>query len=232
MKLDNNELHEFLIRRGIPTLYHANTVSTSITYLQQKGLLSRGGVELLGLTQTKQSSDSKDKLFNVWNDIFLDTVDLHKHFLRQNLYGPVLFKFNVDCILNKDFDIWITKNNPIYWSENDSDEEKYFINIEELNQKWDNIDTQKKMITIRNNKQPILFENLNRIVIDDPSVILKSKNIHYFNEAILSIKNVLKKDTQFKNILFKRNCNNCYCEINYLHQVTVSDLKRLFLVST
>ena len=51
----------------------------------------------------------------IFNDIFLDTKDLHKHFSRQNHYGPVLFRFELELLLDEEIEVWVTKNNPIYW---------------------------------------------------------------------------------------------------------------------
>ncbi|OMQ11284.1 hypothetical protein [[Flexibacter] sp. ATCC 35103] len=231
MRLDNNKLYLLFKEKGVNYLYHANTVSTSLTYFQKNGLLSRGAVEELGLFQTKQSSDELDKVFDVWNDIFLDTVDLHGYFPRQNLYGPVLFELNVDLVLNEDYEIWITKNNPIYWNKNTTDKEKYFESVEELEEKWNFLERQRKMTTIRNNKNPILFEHINKIILDDPRVKLTNNDnhIHLFNEARKAIKNVVDINISIRNKFTTRVCNNCFCTQNYLNNVSVQNLKRLFL---
>ncbi|OIN60586.1 hypothetical protein [Arsenicibacter rosenii] len=229
MRLNNDVLYEFLKRKEIHYLYHANTVSTSITYLEQYGLLSRGAVEELGLFQTEQSSDKIDRDFDIWYDIFLDTIDLHGYFPRQNLYGPIVFKFSVDLVLNPDYEIWITKDNPIYWTSRNSNDEKYFIDVEELSQKWDVIQRQRMMITIRNNKTAILFDYLNKIIVDNPKVEITDGNINLFNEAISAIRKSIKNNPHLHDKLTVRECNNCYCHDNYLNGVGVADLKRLFL---
>lgn len=144
MRLNNKELYEFFTAKNILVLYHANTVSTSLTYFSQNGLLSRGAVENLGLVQTTQSSDQADKILNVWNDVFLDSTDLHTFFSRQNHYGPILFEFDTNLLRNEDYEIWITKDNPIYWNANAPDEDKYFQSVEELDNNWDNYARQKK----------------------------------------------------------------------------------------
>lgn len=107
--------------------------------------------------QSPQSSDNDDKKFNVWNDIFLDTVDPHEYMRRQNRYGPVLFKFSIDFLIETDLEIWITKNNPIYWTDLTIQAEKYFATVQELRESWDSYQRQKKMVTIRGETQPILF---------------------------------------------------------------------------
>ena len=104
MKLDNRKLYELLKDKGVTNLYHANTVATSITFIEEGGLLSREYVENKELYQTLQTSDEIDKLFDVFDDIFLDTTDLHKHFCRQNHYGPVLFQFSLELLLDDEFE--------------------------------------------------------------------------------------------------------------------------------
>ena len=68
--LDPKELYEFFESKKLKYFYHANTVRTSCTFIEQNGLMSRGYVEYKGLTQTPQTSDEVDKKFDVWNDIF------------------------------------------------------------------------------------------------------------------------------------------------------------------
>ncbi|MGM0862145.1 MAG: hypothetical protein ACQEWH_15925 [Bacillota bacterium] len=126
MELNRLELHSFLVQEGIKYLYHANTVQTACTFIEQGGLLSRGLVEDKYLIQTPQQSDKDDKAFNVWYDIFLDNHDLHASFNRQNKYGPVLFKISIDILKDKSIPpIWITKDNPIFWKESQHDNERY-----------------------------------------------------------------------------------------------------------
>jgi hypothetical protein len=232
MKLNNRELYDFLHEKNIEVLYHANTVRTSMTYFEQNGLLSRGAVESHGLEQTEQSSDDADKILNVWDDVFIDTTDLHSFFSRQNHYGPVLFEFNIDLLLNEDYDIWITKDNPIYWNVDTTDENRYFISVEELREKWDDYARQKKMITIRNNSKPILFEYVRRVIVDDPRItILKNENekIHVFNETFKNIKSKIGETHILKEKFLIRVCTNCWCRENYLNEVNVNEIKRLFL---
>lgn len=229
MRLDNEELFNFFQSKDFQVLYHANTTQTSISYFNQNGLLSRGAVENLGLSQTKQSSDEADKILNVWNDIFLDSTDLHSFFGRQNYYGPVLFEFDVSLVRNTNYEIWITKNNPIYWNNDTTLEERYFQSVTELNNDWDKYSRQKMMITIRNNSQPILFESIRRVVVDDPRVTITEDNIHLFNETVRIIKENIPDGHILKGKFKARECTNCWCRDNYLNQVNVEDLKRLFL---
>lgn len=227
MKLDNVGLHAFFKSENIDFLYHANTLATSLTFIKNGGLLSRGAVESKKLFQTKQSSDNDDKRLNVWNDIFLDTIDLHGYFPRQNLYGPILFKFNIDFLLEKEYDLWITKNNPIYWANNLPDSNRYFQTIEELYSSWDDYDRQKKMITIRSIFDPILFEYIDQVIIDDPQV--KVYNTHLFKETVKALRDAVIEQPILKSKFKFRQCQNCYCHSNYLNDISSQTLCKLFL---
>lgn len=227
MKLNNTELYSLFIEKGVTRLFHANTVSTSITFIQQNGLLSRGGVESKGLFQTPQSSDDIDKRFNIWNDVFIDTVDLHGYFPRQNHYGPVSFQFSIDFLLNEDYDVWITKDNPIYWSDAMTDDNKYFVSVAELRSNWDLYQRQKKMVTIRNMAEPILFDYLIEAVVDDPRVKIGERSL--FKECVAGIKGAVTIQPSLMNKFRTRECSSCFCRDNYLNQVSISELKKLFL---
>jgi hypothetical protein len=231
MRLDNEELYNFVIGKEILALYHANTVSTSITYFQNGGLLSRGAVENLGLYQTHQSSDDIDKVLGVWDDLFIDTTDLHSFFKRENHYGPILFELDRELIKDKSFEIWITKNNPIYWNKDTPTEERYFQNIDELKELWNTIPRQRKMIIIRNNSTPVLFNYVRRIIVDDPKVSIteKEQKTHLFNTVQRKIKEIITDTSPLNGKFTTRTCDYCYCTSNYLNQRSVNELKRLFL---
>lgn len=88
------------------------------------------------------------------------------------------------------------------------------------------------MITIRSNRNAILFDNLNKVLVDDPRVIInKDKNdeIHLFNSTKRAIKEVIEDKIELRNKFKTRICNSCFCRENYLNVVTSTNLKRLFL---
>jgi hypothetical protein len=229
MKINNNELHKLLIDKGVTHFYHANTVATSITFIRKGGLLSRGDVERLNLYQTSQASDDKDRTFDVWDDVFIDTVDLHGLFPRQNLYGSVLFKFNLNFLINSDLDIWVTKNNPMYWNSSLSIKEKYFCDTGELFKDWDFYQTQRKMFTIRKPNKAVLFESLESIILDNPAVVITKGAIDLKVEAVNALKEATKDLPNLRQKLSLRKCSNCFCQSNYLNQIPVSELCKLFL---
>jgi len=231
MRLNNLDLYNFLVDENILALYHANTVGTSCTYFQAGGLLSRGAVANLSLYQTPQTSDAADQVLGVWNDIFLDTTDLHSHFHRENHYGPVLFELDRELVLNENLEIWVTKNNPIYWNAWAPIAERYFADVAELRQKWGVIDRQRMMITIRNNTSPILFNYVRKIIVDDPKRIITvaGQNVILFNAAASKINNVVTTAHLLYGKLSTRTCGSCWCGSNYLHQRSDADLFRFFL---
>ncbi len=231
MILNNQELYDFFIEKEILALYHANTVGTSITYFNNGGLMSRGLISTNGLFQTAQSSDEIDKVLNVWQDVFLDTIDLHSYFGRENHYGPILFELDRELIRDQNLEIWITKNNPIYWKHETPMEDRYFQNMDEVREKWDGIQRQRKMITIRNSNVPILFNYVRRVIVDDPRVSIprEPENIHVFNEAFHRIKAAISDNHPLKGKFITRTCSSCWCTSNYLNQRSVSELKRLFI---
>jgi hypothetical protein len=228
MKLNNRELYFLFVEKDITHLHHANTVATATTFIEQGGLLSRGDVEDMQLSQTYQASDEEDKQFDVWYDVFVDTADLHDWFGRQNIYGPILFKLNIDFLLKDDLEVWVTKNNPMYWHSGLTDVDKYFQSVQELRDEWKTIERQKKMVTIRKPGKPILFENLEKVIVDDPRVkiydtyVLSAEMNAGLTKATENVKNL-------RSLFEYRLCSSCYCHSNYLKQVSTEQLARLFL---
>ena len=176
IEVSPKELYNFLSGRKLKYFFHANTVKTSCTLIEQKGLLSRGEIARRMLNMTEQTSDNIDKIYNVWNDIFFDIVDLHGYFPRQNLYGPVCFKISNEFLLDKDLpNICITKDNPIYWNLDMSDEEKYYMTVSEYASEFDknmkNRTIQAKMFTIHDTSKRIPFKKyLVEVILDNPTV--------------------------------------------------------------
>lgn len=233
MQLNSKALYNFLRGKGYKYFFHANSVTTACTFIEQKGLLSRGAVERNGLIQTEQSSDDIDKTFNVWDDVFLDIVDLHGYFPRQNQYGPVCFVLDIKLLLNPEFsNIWITKDNPIYWTANMDDRKKYYSSVQEYIDEFDaniaNKSIQKKMFTIRKPHKELSFEKyLVKIILDNPEVAVYGRNL--YNEAKIKIEDSLNNSGFNINLLETRSCSGCFCVGNYFDEVEVSDLEKLFL---
>lgn len=230
--LNPKEIYRFLESKNIKTLFHANTVTTSCTFISEKGLMSRGCVEKKGLIQTAQSSDQDDKNYNVWNDIFLDIVDLHEYFNRQNFYGPVCFVLDSRLLLDDELpNLCITKNNPIYWKDGMSEEEKYYNSVGEYIGNFDNLVSKRnlhnQMFTIHETQQKISLEKyLIKIILDDPQRTING--IRLYQHAKETLTNALKKSGLEIKKLENRECNKCYCHANY-YEMKDFKLENLFL---
>ncbi len=232
IEVSPKELYYFLSGRKLKYFFHANTVKTSCTLIEQNGLLSRGEITKRKLNMTEQYSDDLDKIFNVWNDIFFDIVDLHGYFPRQNLYGPVCFKISNEFLLDKNLpNICITKDNPIYWKQDMSDEEKYYLTVSEYASEFDenmkNRTIQAKMFTIHDTSKRIPFKKyLVEVILDDPAVKVNGEALFPIAQKALAY--ALSKAGYDLSILKIRTCTNCFCKINYTKQVP-TELKKLFL---
>lgn len=223
VNIDPKELYEFLISKGIHNLYHANTVTTSCTFIEHGGLLSRGMVESYGFKQTSQSSDDIDKKYDVWNKIFLDVFDLHDYFRRENRYGPVCFVLDVELLLDEKLPyIQITRDNPIYW-ESKNDSKNYYSSIDEYIAIFDecknNKTIQRKMITICGNNYILPFSDyLRQIMLDNFCA----------PTAYIKIKSKLEQYDYNALLLKQRECKQCYCDKNY-SKYDKKDIERLFM---
>jgi len=91
-------------------LFHANTVRTSKTFIEHGAILSRKYIEDHELNQTPQKSDQIDKKFEIWDLIF--SLDL-------------LQKVSIPSVR-------ITRKNPIYWRDEDTEEMKYYMSTDEF----------------------------------------------------------------------------------------------------
>lgn len=212
MSISISEIKQLLIDKKVTNLYHANSVTTAISFLQNEGLLSRGAVEDLGFSQTSQVTDQKDKELGIYYDIFFDSDDIHKRAKRINNYGPVTFVYSIDVLdIIDETKLRITKDNPIRWEETTRFEERYFTDINEMRtlfvkgnfSQHITICDMRKLLTI----SPFLI----KIIIDNPDI----KDTKLFNEAYYAISEILSKK-RINSLLEVRKCSNdCKCKKMY-----------------
>jgi len=169
MELDSSDLAAALYDAGVGALYHANTVTTACTFLSQGALLARGVVQDRGLPQTPQSSDALDKKHRIWRDVFLDAVDIHDRIWRRNLYGPVLFVFDLDMLRRPLMSTaWVTRKNPTKWKSGESRASRFFRSVDEFACTY-NLGNFDNMIVIRNIAGVLpLKGSLRLLLVDDP----------------------------------------------------------------
>lgn len=134
--MDQRKIVSILKKHDVDQLFHADTVLTSLSFLQAKGICSRQYLDSLSLNKTDQYTDETDKSFDVYDDLFFDSVDIHKRTHNRNKYGPVTFVFDLKMLLNQELKnkIFITKSNAAYWKKGMRPEQRYFLTVEDLAQ--------------------------------------------------------------------------------------------------
>ncbi|OLD78075.1 hypothetical protein AUF62_03260 [archaeon 13_1_20CM_52_20] len=174
--MQGTDVYGVLKQIGVTNLYHANSVTTSCTFLEQGGLVSRGFVEDRGLKQTAQFSDESDKNNGIWHRIFLDHVDIHDRAGGKNHYGPVLFQLDLDILLRlaPRTEILVTRKNPVHWDRSDPDSERWFRSKDVLARRIHFGDFDK-MLVIKIPSEKLDFPNGRALIIlDDPQRKLSS----------------------------------------------------------
>lgn len=217
--MQGKDVYDVLKKIGVTHLHHANSVTTSCTFLEQGGLLSRGSVEDKKLAQTKQGSDAIDKKYGIWHRVFVDHVDIHDRGGKKkgpNQYGPVLFVFDLDALLRlpKGSNVLVTKVNPIYWKDKETDEDRYFLTPDDL-AKVIKFGEFNKMLVIETPSGQVDFPNRTaKIVLDDPMRNISSGKDAY-NYAYQQLTAAAKKGN-VKLTIGKRACQyGCICVEKY-----------------
>ena len=238
--LNKIELCEILKEKGITHLYHANTVSTSITFLNNSNLLSREFVERNGLFQTSQFTDSKDKKYGIYDDIFLDFIDIHNIWKKHNFYGPFLFVLDVE-ILKSDLikTLRITKKNPSNWLETESEKDWYYSDLTEFEGEYNKANKRKNigsMIILKDidGKLP-LRPYLKKFIFDNPNLTLNINGEKKYLATLLSSRlyeivnengfSDVERVLRHKHSIFQ--CR-CWIEYNAMQMFRFKNLKRLF----
>lgn len=232
--LSSKIIYSVLSEKGVEFLHHANTVATSITFIEQKALLSRGYVEQNKLIQTEQKSDREDKKFDVWDHIFLDGEDLHSRYNQANRYGPVLFRFNLDLLNSPQIQhVFVTKSNPLYWKSSTPLNDKFYKDVNEIifNYLTGKQNDSRTMFTLRNADTSLkLNKFLHSIVIDKPKLIVpagKDKKIllgDYVENVITDTLKVNGLGHIPVHIRHDGNLTFCRCHAEYSYLVVTKSL--------
>jgi len=207
------DVYNVLRGKYIHKLYHANTVTTSCTFLKLGCLASRGHVTDLGLPQTSQYTDSIDRKYGIWYDVFADTVDIHHRAgrFKFNQYGPVLFVLDVAILkdLPAKSEVLVTKKNPTKWIVDETVDDRFFTTSEEL-ESYLEVGTFDQMVVIRTEKGILPFPGGTvPIILDDPQRTL-SDGTSAFLHATTRIRTAALGNTRIQ--LTKRICRgNCRC---------------------
>lgn len=217
-------LYHFLKRKNIVYIYHANSVRTACFFLANQGIMSRGAVESVGGDQTPQKTDQDDKTLGIWCDIFFDSVDIHEYLSSCqhkatciNLYGPVLFKYRLEAILDLDIlsSLKITKTNPDKWIKENNGNTNFFEDMNELKSQFCKNDFGQHFV-LKNQRGKLGFRFLDEIIIDDPQ-IKDECSVDVFSQAkgaLLSANQLGRGDDKINFI--RRSClGGCICNKTY-----------------
>jgi hypothetical protein len=215
------EVYDVLVELHVPkpNLHHANTVITSCTFLENGALLSRGYVEKHGLEQTPQASDDVDKRYGIWDAVFLDHVDIHLRGGRKkgpNQYGPVLFVFDLDLLLHlpAGTDVRVTQNNPVHWTDKQKDEDRWYIDADELKKKIGYGDFDK-MLVIKTPDGKVDFPGRRaEITLDDPKRQM-SAGTDAYQHAEQRLKDAAEKGGIIAHISAHQCQPGCICVAKY-----------------
>jgi hypothetical protein len=91
-------------------------VTTALTFLQSGGLVSRARAIRDGLPQTVQYTDEEDQVYDIFDKLFFDPMDIHHRKWRRNLYGPVTFEFDIAVLgMTCVREVRLTRKNPSRW---------------------------------------------------------------------------------------------------------------------
>ncbi|WP_295359158.1 hypothetical protein [uncultured Succiniclasticum sp.] len=208
-------------RSSGPFLYHVNTVQTAALFLKNKGLLSRGAVEDLGLKQTPQKTDADDKSYGIYYDIFFDSCDIHYQCRNYCSYGPVSFRYSIDLLEELDDEkkiIEVTKSNPISWK--NSDKQEYYFNETNIRDSANGfkLDNFQQHITVVDMHTPLPFSCLLGIRLDEPDDDPRHQEL--FIKAKDYLENLIEKLSVFDGIYIpfsiRNGCKpNCHCKESY-----------------
>lgn len=232
------DVYQLLKAKQIQYLYHANTLSTALTFIQNDALLSRHAVDANNLFQSPQDSDAEDKLYKVWDHVFFDGFDLHNKYHRANKYGPVLFRFNLRMLQSPKIQhFFITKSNPWYWK-GTSEDQRFYSSIDELSEQYltgKRLDSQV-MFTLRSPGFSInLSAYLDSIIVDNPLTKVNSPSLGKISAGTY-LKKVIENELVKKNlahipVFFRQHTTRwCMCWLEYQYMIIAgnSAFKRRF----
>ena len=218
--LTSEDVKNVLIQHRVEGLFHANTVLTSIRFLKNQGLCSRQYIsQLPGSYQTGQYSDADDKRFGIYNDIFFDSVDIHRRAHRCNQYGPVTFIYSLDLLSSPALEnqVRVTKDNPIRWKSGMNIENRYFVNLIDLQDGFCKGNFSQH-ITLHD-VQKISFQYL-RFIQMDP---LPEKYHDIFSNAYRELQDAVYQAGLSMKIIVRECDSRCQCQNQYL-QMSESEI--------
>ncbi len=216
MEILPKRIYEILKEKGVSSILHANSVENACLFLRNRCLMSRETIEKLSSQKRSPKPSHNSNNYSIWNDIFTDSIDLHKQANSVHNYGPVLLELDTEIIKNTyTGKVWVTKSNPTTWDTNTSHERKWFVSVNDLEDSF-HYGSLDHMIVFRHcgGKLPILG-HLNRVVLDDPRLQTERYRIDYFSMAFGALM-LAMKEGGLEVPIEKRTCNQgCSCLDSY-----------------
>ena len=230
MKFDPGDLKAVLSERNVDALHHANTVATAASFLRSGKLLSRQRVEQLRLPQTAQKSDDLDKQFGIWDEVFVDSVDIHQRAGNRNFYGPVLFRINLNVLDRKEIQwVSITKKNPTNWKKDgEANAARWFIDLDEVKRDFVRGEFGQMIVLRCQNGELDISRTLEALVLDDPTISVKPNvDLYSFGLGALCLARVVGNLADFP--IEKRSCpKQCLCGSFYRNTQKRGKVRKLF----
>jgi hypothetical protein len=227
MEILSKRIYEVLKDKGVASIYHANSVVTSCNFLRNRCLMSHGAVDKLGLAQMSRISGQAEKSYGVWDDVFTDSVDIHKLEGGVNSQGPVLFELDIEIIRNTyTGKVWVTKSNPREWEAETKHERRWFISANDLDHYF-TLGNSDHMPVFRHCGGKLPLQNhLKRIILDDPKLTIDDRQIDCFSMAYGAIA-LAMSEGGLQVPIEKRECDaDCGCRHGYKSGVV--DAEKMF----
>ncbi|MES9941909.1 MAG: hypothetical protein ABW104_03850 [Candidatus Thiodiazotropha sp. 6PLUC2] len=216
MEILPKRIYETLKDKGVSSIWHADSVENTCLFLKHRCLMSRDYIEKLDSQRTMLKPSHSSNSYSDRNDIFADSLDIHKSANKAHSHGPVLFELDIEIIKNTfTGKVWVTKSNPMEWDNSTHHENRWFVSANDLESNF-SYGSFDHMVVFRHcaGKLPLL-SYLNRVVIDDPKLQTDQHQVDYFSMAYGAIK-LSMREGGFDVPVERRACNKgCDCLNNY-----------------
>jgi hypothetical protein len=200
------KIHETLIAKGVTHIYYTNSVSTACRLLRHRCLMSQVNIDRLGINPSSTRLDATAEHYTRWNDVFTETVDLHRHSGSINPAGPVVFELDIEIIRNTyTGKVWVTRSNPAEWGPQTHQERKWFSSAIELEHYFAPASPDHLAVFRHCGGKLPIQGYLKRILLDDPGLEIRAQGIDCYSMAYGALK-LAMSDGGFDVPIVRRAC--------------------------
>ncbi len=202
------KIHETLSAKGVTHIYSANSVSTACRLLRHRCLMSQVNIDRLGIGgQSSPGVDACAEDYTRWNDVFTETVDIHRHTGSINPAGPVVFELDLEIIRNTyTGKVWVTRSNPSEWGPQTHQERKWFSSAIDLEHYFSPTSSDHLAVFRHCGGKLPIQGYLKRILLDDPELELRSQGVDCYSMAYGALK-LAMTDGGFDVPIVRRTCD-------------------------